>query len=192
MLNRDRQLAASLLIRSARLASRAGQYDEVIRLLTLALHVFPCDSQIYHNRGIAYRHLHRYDEALADFNQAIALGPSVIARSFEQRGIAHFEKGNLSEARKDWEYAASIDPGATIALVKLGCMALEEERYPQAIDYFTQAIAAEPTLAMAFVNRARAYLGISETTEAFADLRKADELAESGRDTSNVDKEEGV
>jgi len=189
MFNRDRKLATSLLIRSARAASRAGQYDDAIRLLTLVLAVLPSDSTVYHNRGLAYMHLQRYDEALADFSQAIAHDQFGTAKFYEQRGIAYFEKGQLAEARDDWEYAASIDSGATIALLRLGTMSLEERRYPRAIDYFSRAIAAEPALATAFVNRARAYLAMGQTAEAFADIRMADDLVVSGRDTSNVEQE---
>jgi tetratricopeptide (TPR) repeat protein len=133
--------------------------------------------------------LKRYDEALADFSQAIALDQFGTAKFYEQRGIAYFEKGQTAEARDDWEYAASIDSGATVALIRLGSMSLEEERDPRAIDYFSRAIAAEPTLAVAFVNRSRAYLAMGQTVEAFDDLRRADELVQSGRDTSNAEQE---
>lgn len=189
MFNRDRKLATSLLIRSARAASRAGQYEDVIRLLTLVLVVLPSDSSIYHNRGLAYMHLQRYDEALADFNQAIAHDQFGTAKFYEQRGIAYFEKCQMAQARDDWEYAASIDSGATVALLRLGSISLEEKRYPRAIDYFSRAIAAEPTLATAFVSCARAHLAMGQTSEAFEYMRMADDLVVSGRDTSNGEQE---
>jgi tetratricopeptide (TPR) repeat protein len=182
----ERQKEASLLVWQAKDAFMwYGDYEETISLLTKAIQLDPDSGEIYHNRGMAYCNLQRWSEALADFNRAIALAPH--PSSYEQRGIVYYQMGDRESARKDLEQALRMDPRRAVPLVNLGWLCIEEGRYREAVDYCTRAIAIEPTLSSAYTNRARAYLELGDSLRGLADLQRADELAKSGRDTSNVD-----
>src|SRR5947199_75395 len=63
-------------------------------------------------------------------------------------------------------------------------LALEDRHYDLAVDYFTRAIEAEPTLSIAFSSRARAHAALGNVEEGSADMRKAHLLTETGLDTS--------
>ncbi|MBZ0308821.1 MAG: tetratricopeptide repeat protein, partial [Anaerolineae bacterium] len=55
----------------------------------------------YHNRGNVYVDLGEYNRAIADYDQAIMLGPNY-ANAFWGRGNAHYELGNYDQAIADY------------------------------------------------------------------------------------------
>ena len=61
------------------------------------------------NRGIALARQGRYEEAVRDFNRAIAFGPGE-AESYYQRGMARIELGQYRDAIVDLDQAIRLDP----------------------------------------------------------------------------------
>jgi hypothetical protein len=66
--------------------------------------------RIYYNRGTELGKLKRYDEALSDFNKAIAEDPS-LAQQYSNRGANYYYQGKYPEALKDYDHAISIESG---------------------------------------------------------------------------------
>ena len=62
----------------------------------------PGHATAYNNRGNAKRLLERYDEAIADFDEAIHLKPKHI-KAHINRGLSKVELNLKDEARKDFE-----------------------------------------------------------------------------------------
>jgi len=184
----DERMAAILFGQAIDTARMSGNYAEAVRLFTEALQHDPNNSEIYHNRGMAYSYLERWREAISDFNRAISLSPH--PSSYEQRGLAYYQIGDRDSAFKDWQQALRMDPRRTFAVINLAWLAIEEGQFQQAIELCSHAILVEPTLAKAYENRARAYLEMGDQTRGLADLQTARELVASGRDTSDIDRSE--
>ncbi|MEG4985048.1 tetratricopeptide repeat-containing serine protease family protein [Microcoleus sp. BR0-C5] len=123
----------------------------------------PQDAQAYYFRGLS-----RLDEgtasealeAIADFNRALAFKPKYTPELY-------FNIGNARTL-----YVALLDP------------ALDNGRYPNPIEAYTKAVAANPGFADAYYNRALAYLVKQDKPKAIADFQKAAELYKQGGRTS--------
>jgi Flp pilus assembly protein TadD len=166
-------------------ARMSDNYGEAVQLLTEALQYDPNNSEIYHNRGMAYSYLERWRDAVSDFSHAIALlhHPS----SYEQRGMAYYQIGNRDSAFKDWQQALRMNSRRAFALINLAWLAIEEGQFRQALELCSHAILIEPANAKANENRARAYLEMGDRVQSLADLQIARDLIASGRDTSDAD-----
>lgn len=58
-----------------RLSYRAGKYLEAIPFFDQALSIDPSLPYVWHDRGVCFRNLGRYTEALRNFNKAVELAP---------------------------------------------------------------------------------------------------------------------
>ena len=78
-------------------------------------------ADVYNARGVAYRWIRSYDQAIADFNQAIYLNPRH-SIAFGQRGIAYLNKGDVGQARADLQTAVALDPNNQTAVNELSML----------------------------------------------------------------------
>src|SRR5712664_3863029 len=60
---------------AAAIAARRGEWEECLRLASRALDVQPHHPEVLANRGTALRMLNRFDEALDDYDRALAVSP---------------------------------------------------------------------------------------------------------------------
>ena len=67
----------------------------------------PQMAQVYYNRGNTYATLGRYDQALADYNQAISIAPN-LAPVYNKRGFTYHKLGRYEEALVDYTRAIRI------------------------------------------------------------------------------------
>ena len=90
-------------------AARRCQWEEAVRLGTLALAIEPESVEALCNRGVALRMLHRLDEALADYDRALAINPaSPIAHN--NRGVALAALNRHREALDAFDAALRLQP----------------------------------------------------------------------------------
>ena len=92
----------------------------------------------YNNRGITYRTLKRYDEALADFNRAIELDPTFSA-AFSNRGITYHTLQRYDDALADYTRAIELDPTKASAYLNIGALYGRQEMFLVALPYFERA-----------------------------------------------------
>ena len=64
----------------------------------------------YDNRGVAYANKGLYDQAIADYNQAISLLPKTFPLAYFNRGNAYYEQGLDDQAIIDYTKAISLEP----------------------------------------------------------------------------------
>jgi tetratricopeptide (TPR) repeat protein len=118
--------------------------DERIRLS-------PGDPDQYIARGRAYYRLRRFEDAVADFEQAIARNPSS-AEAYQGLGLAEGKNEHLPEAERAFSQAIAFSPGMAAAHNGLGVIYLRQGRREDARAAFERALAIDPTYATARAN----------------------------------------
>ena len=84
-----------------------------------ALAVQPGQGDLLQSRGVIRLRLGRFDDSIADFDQALRLAPDS-AIALYGRGVAKRRKGLSVEAKSDTSRAASIDPKAAALFAAAG------------------------------------------------------------------------
>lgn len=98
----------------------------------------------HHNRGFALYNLGRYQDAIAAFDRAIALDPEY-AFAYNSRGLAYFRSQNMEAAIADFEKAIELEiQPAFYPYQNLGLLYLEQENYPDARRWLTEAVRVAP------------------------------------------------
>src|SRR5262249_13118482 len=113
----------------------------------------------------ALRELKYLDEALASYDQAIALKPDYAA-AFNNRGIALRELKRLDEALASYDPAIALKPDYAEAFNNRGIALRELKRLDEALASYDQAIALKPDYAEAFINRGSILLELKRLDEA--------------------------
>jgi hypothetical protein len=85
------------------------------------------DAASYDRRGQQHALAKAYDEAIADYNEAIRLQP-LAAPFYLHRGMAYRAKGDRPRALADFARAVRLDPTLEIALAHRKALALEIEQ----------------------------------------------------------------
>jgi tetratricopeptide (TPR) repeat protein len=126
----------------------------------------------YATRGAAYVHKGLYDQAIADYTQAIALKPDDAA--YQGRGMAYRGKFLHDQAIADFAQAIAFKPDDADAYNNRGLAYIEGGLYDQSIADFTRAIALKRGFAQFHYNRAFAYdVKGHHRDQAVADYRAA-------------------
>jgi predicted O-linked N-acetylglucosamine transferase (SPINDLY family) len=87
--------------------------------------------------------LRQYDEALLNYDAAIALNPDY-AEAISNRGNAFLELNRYDEALWNYERAITINPDNAEAYSNRGSALLELKRYEEAIESYEKAILMKP------------------------------------------------
>jgi tetratricopeptide (TPR) repeat protein len=69
----------------------------------------PDDSSLYNNRGVMLKNMGRFDDAVANYDQAIALKPDD-ADAFNNRGVALADLNRLAPALASYDQAIALSP----------------------------------------------------------------------------------
>jgi hypothetical protein len=91
------------------IAARRNEWDEAARLASLALEIEPGNVEVLCNRGVALRMLLRLDEALADYDRALAINASS-AVAHNNRGVALAALNRHGEAIDAFDAALRLQP----------------------------------------------------------------------------------
>ncbi len=171
-------------------------YDEALQIAGRLLGTAP-PAFLFANRGLAHVSFARYDEALADFDRARAIGaergsPAFVVSGLAGRALALREKGDgagaevaLRDAQKLIGTGLPVDsvPGislrttaARIALLD-GRAAEARALYDEVIDFFDRRGMQVGPVVTALRGRAEARAAQGEPIEAAADLERALALA---------------
>lgn len=129
------------------------------------------DRQVYYNRGLAYEALEKIPEAIADYQQAIAMD-RLYALPRINLGRLLYLQGKKDEARIQFESAATAAPHLAMPLYNLGVLAGEREAWEQAADYYRKALVRDPLLTDARANLVIALLSLDRIDEAVEELQR--------------------
>ena len=99
------------------------------------------------------------------------------------RGVDYAQKGELGNAREEFETAIKMDPGYPEALNNLGSVFYQEKKWEDAIRYYRRALERNPKYGEARYNLARALAHAGKYDEA---LTEAEESSRLGQDTARL------
>jgi tetratricopeptide (TPR) repeat protein len=135
----------------------------------------------YTSRGNEHLDKGEYDEALADYTEALRLDPGY-ACAYANRGIAHIRKGDYAQALPDLDRAIRLDPGLADAYLNRGFVRHQQGLYDRAIADYSQALRLNPEEVQGYTNRGSAYRQQGDYDRAAADftavIRRKPESAE--------------
>ncbi len=127
------------------------------------------------NRGDAYRRKGQFDQAIADYDQAIQL-QSNDAGFIVSRGNAYYYKGAFDRAIENYDEAIRLNPNLALAYGNRGNVHRRIGQLEQAIRNYDKAIQLTPDDAQIFADRGLAYEASGDTSQALRDFNKAYDL----------------
>ena len=142
--------------------------ERAIPALTELIRQNPEDAGLHNARGLVRTATLEYDQALADFDKAVRLGPS--APCYMNRGNVWMRKGIYPEAIANFNAALRLDPKNAGAYGNRGNAWLYRGEYDRAIADFDEVTRLDPRDALSFHNRGIAWRSKGEYAKAIADL----------------------
>jgi len=136
--------------------ARQGRLDEaIVHFLRAEQH--PVDSASFSNLGIVYARLGRFDEAIDQYRQALAMQPDLYA-AHVNLALALLQQKGFDEAESHFRRALEINPRGVEAHCGLAHLLLAEEKPDDARAEFEEAIAINPRHVIAHNDLAQALL----------------------------------
>lgn len=149
-----------------------GNPGLAVDLLGKAIEIDPGHADVHSNRGIAFKNLARYDEAVASYDRAIALKPDY-AEPHYNRGIALKDLKRFDEAVASFDRAIALRPDFYQAHTNRGVALQDLGRADEALASHDRAIALRPDYAEAHCNRGVALQSLGRLDEAVASFDQA-------------------
>ncbi|MEU0657489.1 tetratricopeptide repeat protein [Streptomyces lavendulocolor] len=119
-------------------------------------------------RGRALYDAGRYEDSLADFDRALALGPS--PRAYTGRALAHRARGDLDAALADHDRAVGLATRKARPLAHRGETHRRAGRYAEALADLDQVVGLDPAWVWPRASRAQVKHALGRPAEALADL----------------------
>ncbi len=151
-----------------------GNYYDGLRLTSDCLSQELKDDRRAHYLGLRGKILldiKLFEEALADFEEAIALG-SENALHFHGRGMSHLALGNAEAAVSDFQKVMSLEPKSPLGATAMGQANYQSGDTTEAKTFLDFALTLDPTLAPALLLRAKTLFETGGYTRAIETLDK--------------------
>ncbi|HEX3809491.1 MAG TPA: hypothetical protein VHW02_07290 [Rhizomicrobium sp.] len=110
---------AATLINRGILRTRTGDTENAVADYNEGIRMNPKLGEAYVDRGAAMISMKKWDDALRDINQGIALGTKRLHIAYYDRAIVQEEMGDVRAAYDDYKKAADLEPGFTLATQQL-------------------------------------------------------------------------
>ncbi len=160
----------------------ARSKDRLIAATALLERVEPLPSfspevraQIYSDRGWAYLHLKEYEQAVSDFNNALALRPEY-SWVYGSRGLVYRVLNNYQQALADFGRAIELNPKYAWAYGGRGMTYSMIKDYQRALADFDRAIELDSRYTWAYEQRGRVYRKLGNYRRALEDFDRDVEL----------------
>jgi tetratricopeptide (TPR) repeat protein len=155
--------------------NKKGDYAKVIADTTEALRLKP-NQALYNMRGSAYFDKGEDDIAIADFNDALRIGPPT-GTIFHNRGNAWHSKGDNARAIADYDEAIRLNPKEAYSYQNRGVAKQALGDLDGALADINQAIRLNPALPSPLINRTVIWRAKGDFDHAVADATEAIGLA---------------
>jgi protein O-GlcNAc transferase len=153
------------------ISSQRGNHVEGLRFIGAALQI-KAEASVYNSRGNVFAALRRFDEALTDFEMAIALDPQS-SLAFGNQGNVYQELGRFDEAVVSYDEAIALNPHDAEVCYNRGGALQELKRFDEAVASYDKAIALRPDYAEALSNRGMVLQALGRHSEAVTSYDRA-------------------
>ena len=151
--------AVALVAYAALTARRNLDWRDDLALFEATSLYAPNSVRVQAGLGLAYKRRGRTGEAIAAYEQALALGPSAF-----QSGVVHNNLGNLyrqlgrlDDSQRELEAAVQADPGSSDARNNLAATLIAMGRADDALRILEEALARDPNAAATHTNLGALY-----------------------------------
>jgi predicted Zn-dependent protease len=131
----------------------------------------------HYDKGEAYRKDGKYQEALAEYNEALKIRKN-IAQPHHGIGLVYQAQGKHNQAISEYKSATRMDPDYIFAYNDMGTAYISMRRYDEAVLAFTKAIEVYENFSDAHANLGEAYYKLNKYSEAIESLGMAIALNE--------------
>ena len=121
---------------------------------------------------ISHEQMKIYEQAIANYSEAIRLEPDYIKTYFE-RGNVYDRKGKYTLAIADFTHAITMNPDISTLYTSRGISYSNKGDYDLSIIDHTEAIKLDPNSAVVYNGRGKVYKDKSDYNKAIADFSKA-------------------
>ena len=166
----DRPKDARQAIKKAR--KRGLNSKKLVKLISQSKRGSESDAEVHFNVGNTLHRAGRLTDAVASYNQAIALKPD-FAMAHNNLGVTLRGLGRLSDAEASCNQAIALKPDFAMAHNTLGVTLEGLGRLTDAEASFNQAIALKPDFAEAHNNLGLTLQGLGRLTDAEASFNQA-------------------
>ncbi|NOJ43495.1 caspase family protein [Bradyrhizobium australiense] len=151
--------------------NKKGNYTQVIADAGEAIHLH-ASTAAYNLRGSAYYDKGEYDIAIADFNDALRMGPpsGII---FHNRGNAWRSKGEFAKAIADYDQSIKLGPPSAFAWQNRGISKRALGDLDGALADINEAIRLDPELPQPLTSRSVIWRAKGDFDRAIADATEA-------------------
>lgn len=149
-----------------------------IEYFTVALQLNPGLEAAYEKRGLLYYFQEKYDKVIQDFERYVKLVPTK-PDGYHMLGVGYLKNGIYNSAIFNFTRALKMDPHLSTAYSNRAEAYRLSGNFKSAISDATKAIGLGgnlQTISDAYRTRAKAYLEIKKTIEAYADIKQALDL----------------
>jgi tetratricopeptide (TPR) repeat protein len=151
-------------------ALEKGNFGQSEAYWTELIEKFPQNPAVWSNRGNVRIGQNKIEEAIADFNQSIAIAPQY-PDAYLNRGIAYEGQKNWDLALADYERVLAIDPHDPVAYNNRGNAKAGQQKWQEALEDYEKAVAIAPNFSLARANAALVTYQLGNNTEATRQLR---------------------
>ena len=123
-------------------------------------------------RGDIYSNLGDTAKAIKDFSEGIRMTPEAI-NLYEKRAKLYYMQGNDEPAEADYRRIMALDPGNLISYIGLGLIAIEQQRWEDAIKQFDYVEKLDTDYSLAYSFKAETYFRMEKWDEGTDDLIRA-------------------
>jgi tetratricopeptide (TPR) repeat protein len=132
------------------------QFDSAQSDIDRALALNPNNALAYLARGMAFRVTGKYQDALADFDRSISLGPKEAA--YTERGLAYISSNQLDKALVDFDKGLVLNPSSDLARAARGLVLLMKGNNAEGLLDIKSALDRNPNNQLAQVGQGMAML----------------------------------
>ena len=129
----------------------------------------------FNQRGMAYFDSGKYEQAIEEFNSAIAHDPDY-SSAYNNRGNAYYRLSNYQRAIEDYDRAIALDPEKAFAYMGRAQIYHDAMELHKAIEDYSRAIRYAPdsnNRAKMYNDRGIAYYGLRQYEKALSDFEQA-------------------
>lgn len=149
-------------------------YELAIAAFSEAIRIDPEYGAAYVNRGLCLYRIHKLEQAISDFEQALELGyEPESAQMYVNRGRSFTILDDYEAALADFDQALQLDPQFAEAYSRRGYVYTSLGDYDSVLDDLNLAIEMAPDNPRAFVRRGYLFSMLEEYDQALVDFDRA-------------------